>query len=57
MTSIERGLPPAVVWEIVGRNLYAIEGVKRTRVRPILPAGLSVIVVRPGRALRRTVYS
>jgi len=39
MTSIGRVFPAAVVFEMHCRNSYLIDGVKYTRVGPILPAG------------------
>jgi len=47
MTSIERVFPPAVVLEMHCRNSHPIDGVKCTRVGPILPAGQILMEGRP----------
>jgi len=47
MTSIGRVFPPAVVLEMHCRNSYPIDGVKRTRVGPTLPAGYILMEGRP----------
>jgi len=48
MTSIGRPFLPAVVLEMHCRNSYPIDGVKCTRVDPILPAGYFLMESRPG---------
>jgi len=56
MTWIGRVFPPGVILEMHCKNSYPVDRVKRTRVSPILLAGLFLIEGRPRTDLSRTGY-